>query len=279
MKKILKKVLYIFIIITLLVIIDLMCIFTINRPIFAIKDNNDSVNIVYKGLLYNVYKCQEYSIPQIKLKNNKFSCSLKKEELKIKELIDKTKEINDFVCAEALENFYEDELYTYYWNCMKNEYMIVRYENGFEETIQDALKNKSITITDLDKFNINYIKYEKEKNYKLSVIEEDNCNLKLNEYYESNNRTIYTTCIKEIYIERNNNKLTLKNHLLNIYQTIDESIKELVSDINVYEVYKDGGTTLYKKDNYAILLCNTIEGNKDVYIGNKDLKYEQGYCK
>ena len=35
----------------LLLVIDLVCIFTIHRPLFAIKeDNGDSVNIVYRGL-------------------------------------------------------------------------------------------------------------------------------------------------------------------------------------------------------------------------------------
>lgn len=41
--------------------------------------------------------------------------------------------------------------------------MIVEYESGFEESISSALKYKTIKISDLDKFNIDYIK---EKNIK-----------------------------------------------------------------------------------------------------------------
>ena len=36
--------------------------------------------------------------------------------------------------------------------------MIVKYESGFEETISDALKYGTIKISDLDRFNIDYIK-------------------------------------------------------------------------------------------------------------------------
>ena len=75
----------------------------------------------------------------------------------VKELVDKTKEIKDFACAEALEGFYADNEYTYYWSCMKNDYMVVKYNSGYEETISVALKNGAIKIEDLDRFNISYI--------------------------------------------------------------------------------------------------------------------------
>lgn len=65
--------------ILLLFVIDLMCVFIINRPLFAIKeDNGDSVNLVYKGLLYDTYICHEYSVPQIKIKGTKFTCAFVK---------------------------------------------------------------------------------------------------------------------------------------------------------------------------------------------------------
>ena len=79
----------------------------------------------------------------------------------IKELVDKTKEIKDFACAEALEGFYADNDYTYYWSCIKNDYMVVKYNSGYEETISVALKNGAIKINDLDRFDISYIKEEK----------------------------------------------------------------------------------------------------------------------
>lgn len=143
--------------------IDIVCIFTLNKPLFAIKeDNGGSTSLVYRGLLYDTYNCPEYSTPQIKAKGIKFACAEAKTDTgKVIELKDKTKEIENFMCAEALESFYEDDQYIYFWSCIKNEYMVVIYENGFEETISDALKNKTITISDLDRYNISYYKEEK----------------------------------------------------------------------------------------------------------------------
>ena len=58
------------VVLLIFILIDVACVFIINRPILAVKKDN-----IYKGLFYNVYNCGEYSIPQIKLKSEKFSCS------------------------------------------------------------------------------------------------------------------------------------------------------------------------------------------------------------
>ena len=58
-------------VVILLIVIDLISIFTINKPLFAIKDKN---GYVYRGLLYDTYNCLEYSVPQIKRKGLKLAC-------------------------------------------------------------------------------------------------------------------------------------------------------------------------------------------------------------
>ena len=253
-----------------------------NNPIIKIKEyyNGGNINYKSKGILVDTINCTNGKKNTV-IKGFSYSCNYEGGNFT---LVDKTKEIKDFACAEALEQFYEDENYTYYWNCIKNKHMIVEYNDGTNELISDALKNKHIDIQILDKFNINYIKYPKEKfnkNYKLSIIETNNCNLKLNEYYKYDDRKVYTTCLDEIYLQRENSDaiITLKYHLENVNQTFDRSISQLVSDMKVVSMLKDGGTTIYKKDNYTIIVCNTIDGNKDIYIGNENFKYEQGYCK
>jgi len=144
-------------IIFLCLIIDILCIFNISRPIFAIKVNNTT----YKGIFYNVYNCPEYSMAQIKSKGEKFFCAIDRKDIgAVKEIVDTTKNKKDFACAEALQSFYEDEKYTYFYACLKSEYIIVRYESGFEETVENALKYGTIKIEDLDKYNIDYIKYD-----------------------------------------------------------------------------------------------------------------------
>ena len=161
MKKTLKIILILIGTITILNILDLIAIFTINRPILAIKDNCDCTYQKYIGLLYNTYNCPEYSVPQIKSKKEKFTCAEVQINIdEIQSIVDTSKENKDFACAEALEEFYKDKNYTYYYPCMKSEYIIVTYSSGYTETVSSALKNNSIKITDLDKYNIQYIKYE-----------------------------------------------------------------------------------------------------------------------
>ncbi len=163
MKKGFKITLGVLGVIVLLFGLDLVCILTINRPIFAIQKEEGTV---YKGFFYDTYSCAEYSVPQIKAKGTKFSCSDVKLNIgKIVNIIDKTKNMNDFACAEAIEEFYEDDTYRYYWSCIKNDYMVVIYENGQEELISVALKHKVITINDLDIYDIDYIKQEKNNHY------------------------------------------------------------------------------------------------------------------
>lgn len=159
MKRWIKIILGIVGIAVFLFIIDIVCIFTINRPLFAIQ--NDGGN-VYKGIFYDTYNCSEYTVPQIKAKGTKFTCSdIKIDISKVVSIKDTSKNLEDFACAEMLESFYEDNDYTYYWNCIKNEYVIVEYESGYKEKVSDALKYGTITINDLDNYNIEYIKYKK----------------------------------------------------------------------------------------------------------------------
>ena len=288
MKKIIK-----ICVITLLIIISLIIIDTTQArifrrsPIISWKEKLDKNSWVDKGIIIDTYYCvkgQDIITVSWHLKNSKFTCAINNNDIgKVNEITDTTKNIENFACAEALESFYEAENYIYYWNCIKNNYMLVKYESGYEETISSALKNQKITINDLDKYKIKYIKQEKDitnKDFKISIVEEENCNLKLNEYYKYTVRTIYTSCLKEIYLERDNNKkMTLKYHLENVNQSFDRSIKQLISDATIHSYLKDGGTKIYKKDDYTIIICNTIEGNKDIYIGNKEFKYEQEFCK
>lgn len=182
MRKWVKIILGVFGGIILLFVIDLICIFTIKKPLFAIKeDTGDSVNIVYRGLLYDTLYCHEYSMPQIKAKGTKISCAVERVEIgKVVSIKDKTKNKLNFACAEVLQSFYEDDMYKYFWNCMKNKYMIVQYESGFEEPVSDALKYGTITISDLDRFDISY--YKEEKGITLEDV-----NIKILEYFGKEN--------------------------------------------------------------------------------------------
>ena len=74
----------------------------------------------------------------------------------IVKIVDKTLEMENFTCAHALEEFYKDDVNTYYFQCNKSDYVVVIYESGKEKTVKEALKDKEITINDLEKYSINF---------------------------------------------------------------------------------------------------------------------------
>lgn len=87
---------------------------------------------------------------------------------KIVKITDRTV-IESLECADALEKFYEDSEYEYYFNCIKSEYIIVEYENGYKENVKSALESGNATLEDLKRFNISYFKEKKQLNEKQAV--------------------------------------------------------------------------------------------------------------
>ncbi len=154
MKKYIKVVLIVIGVIIGVILLDsIQALVFDNNPIIGI----DSRCCKRRGILVDTHYCDNGKKDTV-IKGFSHSCNYMGGNYR---LVDKTKEIKDFTCAEALESFYEDENYTYYWSCMKNKYMVVKYDDGFEETISQALLKGHIEIQILDKFNISYIKYEK----------------------------------------------------------------------------------------------------------------------
>ena len=45
-------------------------------------------------------------------------------------IVDKTESMDDFICLEALQQFYEDDNYTYSYSCIKSDYIVVIYKDG-----------------------------------------------------------------------------------------------------------------------------------------------------
>ncbi|MBQ3509723.1 MAG: hypothetical protein IJA90_06900 [Peptococcaceae bacterium] len=75
--------------------------------------------------------------------------------LDIVEIRDREKE-ESIPCDTALEKFYEDESNEYYFSVIKSQYIVVTYNDGSSEDIVTALADGRVTMTDLDKFNIEY---------------------------------------------------------------------------------------------------------------------------
>ena len=65
--------------------------------------------------------------------------------------------------------------------------------------------------------------------------------------------------------------------------TLDEILDEmkLYGELNDggTKIYKDNGSRKYFSDSYTIIKCNTVDGNRDIYIGDNDMLMEEGFCK
>ena len=154
MKKYIKRIMIIISIIAGIILLDsIQALVLDNNPIIGIQTRN----MKKVGILVDTHHCGNGKHDTV-LKGFSYSCNYEGGKYI---LVDETKNNKDFACAEALEGFYTDENYTYYWSCIKNKYMIVKYDDGSIELISEALKNNHIDIQTLDKFNISYIKYEK----------------------------------------------------------------------------------------------------------------------
>lgn len=141
-------------IIVLLLILDIVSVFTRSKPLFILNKETTSINEVYKGIFFNVYNCSEYTVSQIKSKFTKYSCSIGEEEKLSFEIIDSTE-----VCAEALEEIYKDNKYTYYLPCMKSGNILIKFSNGNEYSLKEVLDKDLLTIDELIENGLNVYKY------------------------------------------------------------------------------------------------------------------------
>jgi len=158
MKKIFKTLLTVISIIVGIILLDsIQALVFDNNPIIGIQTRN----MKKVGILVDTHHCGNGKHDTV-IKGFSYSCNYEGGNYT---LVDETKNKKDFACDDALEKFYEDEKYDYFWSCIKNKYMIVKYDDGTKELISEALKNNHIDIQILDKFNISYIKEEKFQMY------------------------------------------------------------------------------------------------------------------
>ena len=65
----------------------------------------------------------------------------------------------------------------------------------------------------------------------------------------------------------------------------EKYLDELINGLKLAAELNDGGTKIYEDaDNYTnngltLIKCNTLDGNRDIYIGPKDMEYQESFCK
>ena len=74
--------------------------------------------------------------------------------------------------------------------------------------------------------------------------------------------------IFRLFLTEGSYRYDLETSLKNELVTLDDI---LTKNKNV-ETYRDGGSKMYYFNQFNILVCNTINGNKDVVVGDTELK-------
>lgn len=109
--------------------------------------------------------------------------------------------------------------------------------------------------------------------YELSVIESESCDKSL--YTSVDGKDIYLKCIEDVIMKKDGKEITLKEYLNN--NDFTTFVAELENQVEP-QVYKDGGTKIYKKDNITIVICkkmiDTDNYLEDIYFGNSELTYD-----
>lgn len=187
------------------------------------------------------------------------------DEVSLKELNDINDKITEFYInnndkAGNLGSHYVDE---------ENKVVVVELiDNSSEE--QEKFRKEVV-----DSEYIKFVQGNQQYNQQIKITKTKDCDNKVIEYYQYEEQKVYLVCLDEIKLD----DATLKDYFSKTYQTFDDSINNLTNSMKLVDTYKDGGTKLYKNDSIALIKCNTIDGNKDIYIGDTNLEYEESFCK
>ena len=143
------------------------------KNIFLLEKNNIDKKKVFKVLIpviiviiicFGLYKIGT------KFYDNNLDDWMSKHNYKL-EIIDETE-----TCDTALELFYESELYEYYFECIKSDYVYVRINDGEKYLVKELLKNNpSDYVISIDRFEregLDFIK--KEKYEKINIYRDGN---------------------------------------------------------------------------------------------------------
>lgn len=180
----------------------------------------------------------------------------------------------------------------YFQNAKKDENIAaISYDDEKQVVVVTLIDNnkenqeKFLSNVNVDK---KYIEFEQGGTYNtfdakivtLDSVKEDK--ISFNKYLTKENRTIYfENNIKELYIFDHQSRWTFKYYVTNTNQSLENSIKSVTDLLEKEANLKDGGTAIYKdKDkNMTVIACNTLNGNKDVYIGDYQLSFKDNMCK
>ena len=128
--------------------------------------------------------------------------------------------------------------------------------------------------------NTNDISTEGYSDFEIIVKESNNLKskniLKNKELYKYNSDyDLYYYGLDEVNVKVNNKIMPLEDALRSGKITLEGIISKANKDADenkiTSDMYKDGGSMKYKYDNYTIIKYHSLDGNRNVYIGVKDM--------
>lgn len=156
-----------------------------------------------------------------------------------------------------------------------------RYESGYLEGTEFELLGFSI-YKNIKKPDAAIIDYK----YTIDTIKTRNCTNEPKLYHKMPDKNIYTYCLDNIIIDTGSERIELKDYIEKNSNVVEEIINTLTS----VEIYKDGGTTVYRdmepseftKNGLTVIKCNKIltnnSVNKDIYFGPMGMGFVDGFC-
>ena len=176
--------------------------------------------------------------------------------------------------------YWKDENVTAIYYDTEKQIVIVKLADNSKENQQNFLKTVNV--------NKKYIEFKQDKSsndfdIELSINEDKKEeSISFNKYLTKENRTVYLeNNVNELYVFDNQNRMTFNYYATNTNQSLERSLTFVTDLLDKWDSLKDGGTTVYKdKDkNMTVIVCNTLEGNKDVYIGDYNLSHNDAKCR
>ena len=147
--------------------------------------------------------------------------------------------------------------------------VLIKYDGYIMETYPAQINSNEILTDGYEEFELIVKKSDKVRKTKIL----NNKDL----YKYNSDYDLYYYGLDEVNITVDNQTMSLESALKSGKITIDGMLakanKDETSGKIKKEMYKDGGTTMWYYEDYTIIKCHSLDGNRDVYIGTPEMKY------
>jgi len=296
MKKSLKTGLIILSIIVLIglgfLAVDYMRIKEQKKPIFALKTQiyRDGGTVEYLGLGYKVInfnkldgsneaKIGTWFMDYNNFKNELYNITNTKEDIAsfVGTILEETttymivqpnEDEEERKTADKIQINYGTDHIDYLYGIGRK--VVIKYTGNIMETYPAQINTDEILIDGYEEFELSVKEDENMK--KTKILNNKEINIDGVDY------NLYYYGINEVDIKVNNEILPLSEALktgkITLNAIIVKANKDLDSKKIDGDIYKDGGSIIYKYDAYTIIKCHTLDGNRDLYICRKGITLE-----